>query len=574
MARRNYRTAIAERITISAFGVHRSAIPLMLAASLALATAAHAGDTAPPKLAPQDLDAVSQLMADGVKVRKIEITGATRFGNELHAIASEHEGKLVRLGDLEAIRLKITKLYVDAGYLNSGATIDLDERVRKGIIAIKVVEGRVSGYEVNGNERLSAEYVSERAKLGAGQPFNVKELGSQLQVMTQDPLIEKIDAELLPGLNKGEALLKLDVKRKQPYELTGSVSNEGSPSLGSLRGQAAGVVRNITGWGDALSVTGRYSEGMFGGAADFAVPVTPYNTAVHAGYERNNLTIIEEPFNTLDIVSIYEKYTVGVSHPLIQTPAEKLVLGIDATYLRSETTLLGIPFSFSPAETDGKSHVAAIRFYQDWKQQLTGGAFAARSTLNFGIPLTYDVPGQADSQFVTWLAQAQYLRQLGHDAGYGPLLLSARRTAQLSDDALLAPEKIAIGGATTVRGYRENTLVRDMGVIASLELRLPVYRLPIGAGEDDKTAGTLELAGFTDYGFGANHGEDKLSTSNSLYSVGAGLRYSPRPGFNAQLYYGQALTHRPEAGSPDLQDYGIHFRIDADLAQAGEWFTK
>ncbi len=324
MAKRNYRTAAAERITINAFRVHRSAVPLMVAASLAFATAAHAEDIASPRLGPHDLDAVTQLMADGVKVRKIEITGATRFDNELRAIASENKGKLVRLGDLEAIRLKITKLYVDAGYLNSGATIGLDERVRNGIIAIKVVEGRISDYEVEGNEWLNPDYVSERAKLGASQPFNVKELGDRLQVMTQDPLIERVDAELMPGLNKGDARLKLNVKRARPYELTGSFSNEGSPSLGSLRGQAGGIVRNITGLGDTLSATGRYSEGMFGGAADFALPVTPYDTIVHAGYERNNSVIVEEPFNTLDIVSIYDKYTAGVSQPVIHTPAEKL----------------------------------------------------------------------------------------------------------------------------------------------------------------------------------------------------------------------------------------------------------
>lgn len=566
------RSATTGRISISAFGIYRGAVPLMLAASLALATAACAEDAVSQRLSPRDLDAVSQLMADGVKVRKIEITGATRFGNELRAIANENKGKLVRLGDLEAIRLKITKLYVDAHYINSGATIDLDERVRDGIITIKVVEGRISDYEVEGNEGLTPEYVSERAKLGASQPFNVKELGNQLQVMTQDPLIERVDAEVLPGLNKGDARLKLNVKRTRPYELTGSFSNEGSPSLGSLRGQAAGIVRNITGLGDTLSVTGRYSEGMFGGAADFALPVTPYDTALHAGYERNNSVIVEEPFNTLDIVSIYDKYTVGVSQPVIHTPAEKLVLGIDATYLRSETTLLGIPFSFSPAETDGKSYVAAIRFYQDWKQQLKDGAFAARSTFSFGIPLASDVPGQADSRFVAWQGQVQYLKKLGYDAGYGPLMLAARGIAQLSDDALLAPEKIAIGGANTVRGYRENTLVRDMGGIASLELRLPVCRLPLGNVEDGSTAGTLDLAGFTDYGFGANYGEGK--SSEALYSVGLGLRYAPRPGINAQLYYGQALTHRPEARNSDLQDYGIHFRVDTDLVHVGEWLSK
>lgn len=53
--------------------------------------------------------------------------------------------------------------------------------------------------------------------------------------------------------------------------------------------------------------------------------------------------------------------------------------------------------------------------------------------------------------------------------------LLLRASAQLSDDPLMSLEKLAIGGVDTVRGFRENTYVRDNGVALSVEMQLPVW---------------------------------------------------------------------------------------------------
>ena len=42
-------------------------------------------------------------------------------------------------------------------------------------------------------------------------------------------------------------------------------------------------------------------------------------------------------------------------------------------------------------------------------------------------------------------------------------------------------EQIAVGGMRTVRGYRENQMVRDNALISSLELRIPLLRTALGA---------------------------------------------------------------------------------------------
>lgn len=53
------------------------------------------------------------------------------------------------------------------------------------------------------------------------------------------------------------------------------------------------------------------------------------------------------------------------------------------------------------------------------------------------------------------------------------ILFVARAAAQLTPDSLLPLEQFSVGGIATVRGYGQNQLVTDNGVLGSLEVRLP-----------------------------------------------------------------------------------------------------
>ena len=107
---------------------------------------------------------------------------------------------------------------------------------------------------------------------------------------------------------------------------------------------------------------------------------------------------------------------------------------------------------------------------------------------------------------------------------YSTCIRSLDRISRLSDAPLLSLEQISVGGRYSVRGYRENTLLRDQGILTSLETRLPVVR-------DTFFADYLELAQFFDFGRGWNRNRPTIDPKQ-IYSVGAGLRWAltlPRP---------------------------------------------
>ena len=95
-----------------------------------------------------------------------------------------------------------------------------------------------------------------------------------------------------------------------------------------------------------------------------------------------------------------------------------------------------------------------------------------------------------------------------------------------------------------------------MDVVASLELRLPLYplALPFASAE----TAMLQLAPFFDYGAAWNHDE----SGDEISSMGVGLVWEPTPWLSAQIYYGYRLQSvvEPE-DNDDLQDHGITFRF-------------
>ncbi|MFA6498544.1 MAG: ShlB/FhaC/HecB family hemolysin secretion/activation protein, partial [Desulfurivibrionaceae bacterium] len=232
----------------------------------------------------------------------------------------------------------------------------------------------------------------------------------------------------------------------------------------------------------------------------------------------------------------------------------RLELGLTLANRESKTWLLGEPFSFSQGVEDGESRVTVLRFFQSWLDRTPSSALALRSTFNFGLNMfdatiqDGDVP---DGRFMAWLGQAQYAHRLGER--FGQIIL--RGDVQLSNDTLLALEQFALGGAGSVRGYRENELVRDNGYVLSAEWRYPLIQRQEAGSQMD----ILQGGPFMDFGMAWNN--DESAGDNTLHSVGLGLLWTPNKQFSVELYWAHNIKAATVKEEYDLQDDGIHFLL-------------
>lgn len=517
-----------------------------------------------PPLAPEGEGA--RLLSSGVRVfvRQFRIKGNTVFPDaELRSIVAPFENREIGNEELEEIRNRLTRHYLDAGYINSGAVIP-DQTVSAGGIDIEVVEGRLAAIAVTGENRFHPDFIRARMLPNAGAPLNVNRVQERMQLLLQNPQIERINAELAPGIRPGEGILTANVKEAERFAFAAGLANNSSPSVGGVRAELRGVARNNFGRGDALSLRAGHARGVNDFSAGFELPLSAADTLLSLRYERNRALIVEAPFDAIDIKNRSHKVELALSHPFIRTLQRDLHLGLSLSRRGSETFLLGEPYSFAPGVNNGKSAVSALRLSADWLARQSERVIAARLSWSRGLDAfgsTINGDGSPSSRFSSWLGQFQWAERLG--AGAGQLIF--RADAQRANGALLPMEKFAIGGADSVRGYREIRFVGDHGWTASLEYRHPIAQrsLPGLAGERSE-AGRLSLALFVDAGR-AWDTNAAGAAQKTLYSVGPGLRWDAGSGWYAQLYKGIALT-RLENISHDLQDSGIHFRVSFQRA--------
>ena len=514
----------------------------------------------------------------GVFVSAYRFVGSTVFSrDELEGAVAPWAGRAIRSEDLVAVRNAITELYLRRGFVNSGAILP-DQDFEDGVIEIQIIEGSLGEIRITGNEQFRSRYLRDRIRRGASTPLHIGELEERIQILQQDPRIRKLAARLAPGERRGEAILQLHVEETSRFGADLRFDNYEPPSIGALAGQIDGSVANLVGWGDEVRGQFTISEGLERYRGRYEIPFTRWDTRFLLEGRYADSEVTEKAFADLGIESTFQSYQIGLIQPVYTTSHTQIELGVIADWRRSQTDLLGAPFTFpGSAAEDGEATASVLRFVADWLQRDRNQVLAARVQLSWGIDALdatthakRDREGgaqQPDGRFVASLIQLQWARRFG-DLGVETIV---RGDLQLANDPLLSLEQIAVGGYATVRGYRQNQRVEDQAAIASLEVRVPIWR-------DPQHIGVIELAPFVDYArvwdqsgrsSGARAPEDPIGTNlkkrkaKTLASVGIGLRWRLPRFLSAQIYWGQNLNSVETSGN--LQDHGVQFLITCHL---------
>jgi hemolysin activation/secretion protein len=494
-----------------------------------------------------------------VFIRQIRLTGNTVFTDaQLAEVTRPYTNRYLTSEDLEAVRQALTVFYVRHGYLNSGAVIP-DQKVKDGVVELRIVEGRLTQIAVSGNERLSTDYLTDRLALGAGPPFNVNDLQDRIQILLQGPFVERINAQIEPGDQPGEARLRAAVAETAPYRLSVGADTDLSPSLGEARGVLRGQLLSPFGLGDILSAEVALAEGLQDYTFDYAIPLTARDLTLDLYYEGTSSDVVQDPLNALDIQGDTWTAAFRLSQPVYRTSRDQLTLAAGLDVRESKTSLLGRGFPFSEGvEPDGTSRVTVLRFIQEWLSRGADQVLAARSTFSLGIDAfdaTINDGGVPDGRFFAWLGQFQWARRLGETENQ----LVFRLQGQLTADPLLPLEQFAVGGLWSVRGYPTNALVRDQGFATSLELRIPVLHREDGAP-------LLQIVPFVDAGGAWYKDRGDTPEPTTIASAGLGLRFDPHKRIHAEVYWGKAFQ-KDDLDRPDdsIQDSGWSFLLNADI---------
>ncbi|HEY9818905.1 MAG TPA: POTRA domain-containing protein, partial [Candidatus Obscuribacterales bacterium] len=394
---------------------------------------------------------------DRIVVERFEFVGNTAFSDaDLEEVTQPYTNRPITLDELYEARSAVTQLYLDAGYVTSGAFIP-PQPIQAGVVLMELVEGRLEGIEVRNNQRLGDRYFSRRIALGADSPLNVNDLLERLQLLQLDPRIQTLTAELSAGPELGTSVLILDVLEADTFNIIGTLDNRRSPSVGEFRQRLEISELNVGRAGETLNLNYAHTSGSDALEGRFRVFLNPQGGTLELNTGVGMAEVIERPFNQLQVESESNFIDLTYRQPLFQTLNEELAVGITASRQQTRSILdlpanVGGPFPLTVggADENGYTRVVALRLFQEWLRRSSQDVFAVRSQFSLGLDaLDATVnQGRPDSRFLAWRGQGQWLHLFAEDA-----LLLVRSDIQLSTDSLVSLEQFGIGGQDTVRGY-------------------------------------------------------------------------------------------------------------------------
>ena len=511
-----------------------------------------AGPLRLPPVPPPNPDAISS----GVRIRVKEILIQGNTVLDPRALAAVSQGYVRRVLDsaqLEALRSALAGLYIQAGFVNTQVLLP-DQDLSEGVLRIQVEEGRLDRVEIRGEGHYRESYLASRLQGLEGEPLNAYVLERRLRALEQEPGLRTIRARLVPGVTPSGAILEVEVVESRRFGAALDFGNELNPLIGEMAGHVSASVLNPLGIGDSgLAVFG-LSEGLRDILIQYQVPLSPWGTRLGLDFRFTDAAIVDDDLAGFDVDSRYWMGALDLGQTLWSGNGSSLVAGVRAEWRQSRSTVGGIPFAFTDAaDADGEVRDSVLRIYQEWTTRTANQALALRSTWSIGLDILGATSGPKDTaEFAAWLGQAQWRwrhAESGIEVGF-------RGSVQLALDPLLPFERYSVGGYYSVRGYRENLMVRDNGYALGLEFSLPLKVDPSGRS-------VFRAGPFADFGRSWSHDRGGEGGDANLASVGVNVMWSPVEWLRADFSYGAQLLSVAPVGNVGLQDHGISFRVYA-----------
>ena len=491
------------------------------------------------------------------EVKEFRLEGNTVLEEaDLEAIFQDYRDRPITFADLLELEARLTRLYTDKGYINSGVVIP-SQNIDAEVVRLQAIEGKVETININVDGRLEESYIRSRLARGTKSPLNIEELQEALQLLQLDPLIENLNAELSVGLSRDRWNLDVDVNQGNAFDPVLFVNNSRTPSVGSFQRGVELNHNNVLGYADRFSFVFRDTDGSNDYDTSYIVPVNSLDGTVGLRYRYVDSDIIEGALEDEDIESQTDEFELTLRQPLLKTAnsesTQEFALGLEFSRLTNEVTIDDLPFpDISPgADADGETKISALRFFQDWTRRTRKDVFAARSQLSAGLNIfdaTENV-GAPDGKFVSWRGQVQWLRQLEASSNINLLL---RSDIQLSSDDLVPLERFSLGGINSVRGYRQDALLGDSGIFTSAEVRIPFYRWSNGQN-------SISAIPFVDFGTTWSNSDERVE-EDTVVSLGVGVRLDLSNTLNARIDYGIPLIEVSDSDDT-LQENGVYFSL-------------
>jgi hemolysin activation/secretion protein len=407
-------------------------------------------------------------------INTLEIKGAESLSEaERNRLTAPYQGKCLGVSQLNELLKVIINLYIEKGLVTSRAYLPQQD-LSKAQLQVLVIEGRLEKLRSDAISGLSDRELAVSFPGLQGELVNLREIEQMVDQLNRLPS-NRAQMELIPGRAVGGSDVLVKNNPQKPWRINLSRNNDGQRSTGEQQWFTGLEWDSPLGLADQLSLRGGHDA------------MTDHQHSSHNASLAYNLPWGWWNFNYSYSESDYRSQAQAKGFNFKQSG------GSQTHQLRAERVIYRDALSKTSLNV-GMSNLRTNNYVEDSRLVLNsnritevqyginhgrriGGAF-----LNVDLGMQQGIsafgaqdnnhpgPGKPDARYRKYTGTVSYLqpfRLWGERFTFTSLA-----TGQRSEDVLFSPQRISLGGSSSVRGYKDQFFSGDSGGYWRNELRL------------------------------------------------------------------------------------------------------
>ncbi len=460
-----------------------------------------------------------------IEIRGFRFSGNTYFDeSQLTAVLGNLVGRKLSIAELGYAADLIGKYYQDQGIL-ARAVVPVQD-VDGGILAIKVIEGKLDGIEVDPasagpDSEWQRSYVQAGSK--TGDIINLRQIERGTLLLNRLPG-NNVRTVLRAGTREGTSSVVIVDEPSDTHSVAVSLDRSGSSRAGFERLTANVSLFPIARFGDVLNATALASRGVQYGRLGYTLPVGSDGLSFLISGSGLRYKLLNTP---LSLSGNSETATLGVKYPILLQSDQSVTINVETGYRRFsdriETLLTNRSVVFGSVGLDMMTSDAL----------LGGGSNALGVNVSSGKTLKKD----SYTTVIAYVTRRQSLSE--RDA------LELRITGQLGSAKVDQSQMLMINGSNGVFAYgNDDDVAGRSGFVGRVTYERSLFS-------------RLSASAF--YDFGRVYGSDP-TRPKTLKGAGVGAIWRSPWGLTIDASVARAI------GAPEKFDNNIKAWISAKFA--------
>lgn len=399
-----------------------------------------------------------------VVVRSFSFSGNTVYRSEqLAPVVAKFTQHPISLMEIYDAADAVAEFYVKNGYSLASVSVP-PQKISDGTIQLDISEGRVDRIDVQGNHAYKADHLRDYlSDVKTGDVYRGDALDDGMRRLNALPGL-KAKAIIKPGELYGTSDIVVQTS-EDPISGSMSIDNYGRKDIGQFRVSAFAQLNNPTGVEDQLQLLVlRSDQGLLNYYyANYSVPVNTDSTRLSLSYGHAGFHVLNAPVDGYN-----DSGKLMIEHTLLDTRRDSATVNAGVSSARTNADFGGASLSATDI-TLLELGATYNHVYDNLAVTQVTSSLATDFHRQDPAELT-PPPGQLikGDQRLRVEMDVQHLQPI-----HNRISLLARVNGVYSPDALVDPQKYAIGGPQSVRGYPASEVRGDRGILGSLTLMRP-----------------------------------------------------------------------------------------------------